>query len=47
MEIKEMDNNTLIRHLVLVEREIKTKQSEQKQLKDELNRRFDNQELGE
>lgn len=41
MEIQEMDKDKLLRHLIVVEREIKTKMSEKKQIKEELNKRFD------
>lgn len=41
LEIKEMTNTEIIRHLIVVERELKTKQIEKKQLQDELNKRFD------
>lgn len=36
-----MDNDTLFRHLEVVNREIKTKLSEKKQLKEEISKRFD------
>ena len=42
MEIKDMNNvNEIIRHLIYVQREIKTKMSEEKQLKDRLNQLYD------
>lgn len=42
MEIKDMNNvNELLRHLIYVQREIKTKMSEEKQLKDRLNQLYD------
>lgn len=46
MEIKEMDNDTLIRYYIAVDREIKTKMSEKKQLEQEMNNRFDDGKLG-
>ena len=47
MEIKEMSNTQLFRHLICEEREIKTHQSTIKQIKDEINTRFDNGTLVE
>jgi hypothetical protein len=42
MEIKDMNNvNEILRHLIYVQREIKTKMSEEKQLKDRLNQLYD------
>lgn len=42
MEVKDMNNvNEIIRHLIYVQREIKTKMSEEKQLKDRLNQLYD------
>lgn len=42
MEIKDMNNvNEIIRHLIYVQREIKAKMSEEKQLKDRLNQLYD------
>lgn len=42
MEIKDMNNvNEIVRHLIYVQREIKTKMSEEKQLKDRLNQLYD------
>lgn len=40
-----MTNTEIIRHLIVVERELKTKQAEKKQLQDELNKRFEDGEL--
>ena len=40
-----MTNTEIIRHLIVVEKEIKTKQIEKKQLQDELNKRFEDGEL--
>ena len=40
-----MTNTEIIRHLIVVERELKTKQIEKKQLQDELNKRFEDGEL--
>ena len=47
IEIKEMSNTQLFRHLICEEREIKTHQSTIKQIKDEINTRFDNGTLVE
>jgi hypothetical protein len=42
MEIKDMNNvSEILRHLIYVQREIKTKMSEEKQLKDRLNQLYD------
>ena len=42
MEVKDMNNvNEILRHLIYVQREIKTKMSEEKQLKDRLNQLYD------
>lgn len=42
MEIKDINNvNELLRKLICVQREIKTKMSEEKQLKDRLNQLYD------
>ena len=42
MEIKDRNNvNEILRHLIYVQREIKTKMSEEKQLKDRLNQLYD------
>ena len=42
MEIKDMNNvNEILRHLIYVQKEIKTKMSEEKQLKDRLNQLYD------
>ena len=42
MEIKDMNNvNEILRHLIYVQREIKTKMSAEKQLKDRLNQLYD------
>lgn len=42
MEIKDINNvNELLRNLICVQREIKTKMSEEKQLKDRLNQLYD------
>lgn len=42
MEIKDMNNvNEIVRHLIYVQREIKIKMSEEKQLKDRLNQLYD------
>lgn len=42
MEIKDLNNvNEILRNLIFVQREIKTKMSEEKQLKDRLNQLYD------
>lgn len=42
MEIKDLNNvNEILRNLICVQREIKTKTSEEKQLKDRLNQLYD------
>lgn len=45
MEIKEMDNETLMRNYICTKRQMKTIQSEIKQYETELDNRFDNQKL--
>ena len=42
MEVKDISNvNEILRHLICVQREIKTKMGEEKQLKDRLNQLYD------
>ena len=46
MEIKDMNNvNEILRHLICIQREIKTKMSEEKQLKDRLNQLYDENKI--
>ena len=47
MNTEKMSNNQLMRYLIVVEKEIKLKQSEKKQIQDELNKRFEKGELGD
>lgn len=46
MKISEMDNETLFRYYICAERELKNKQSEIKQIKEELDNRYNNGTLG-
>ena len=47
MTIKEMSNEQLFRYYICAKKELKTMQSTIRQYEDELNKRFDNQELVE
>ena len=47
MEIKDMDNNTLLRQEEFIKRQLKTITSTLKQIEDERARRYDNGMLGE
>ena len=45
MSIKEMSNEQLFRYYICAKKELKTMQGTIRQYEDELNKRFDNQEL--
>ena len=47
MEIKEMKNNELFREYELVKRKIKTLMSEEKQIEQEISKRYDEGRLGD